>query len=134
MMYKKISLSFNSITQNIKKWCHMKLTIRNKLLLSFSASIVVPVIMLCVLLGYRILQNSRDNFIVSTQNELRQVNGAINVFFQEAGFNVLRLATHEAMQEADGTLPNYTQETEKRKDDYASYGGVTGKIHQILRA
>ena len=110
----------------------MKLTIRNKLLLSFSASIIIPVIMLCVLLGYRILQNSKENFIRSTQNELRQVNGAINVFFQEAGFNVLRLAAHDVMQEVDATLPNYTQTTEKRKDDYMANGGVTAKIHQIL--
>ncbi len=110
----------------------MKLTIRNKLLLSFSASIIVPVVLICVLLGYRILQNSKQSFIVSTRNELRQVSGTMNLFFQEAGYNVIRLAQHDVMQEADDTLPNYTTTTEKRKDDYNAIGGATQKIHQVL--
>ena len=77
----------------------MKLSIRNKLLMSFAASIIVPVVLICILLGYRILQNARERFIVSTRNELRQVDGAIQIFFQEAGFNVIRLAEHDVMQE-----------------------------------
>ena len=110
----------------------MKLSIRDKLLFAFSASTIVPVALICVFLGYSVLQKSRERFIVSTQNELRQVNALINNFFQEAGYNVTRLAEHEVMQEVDDTLPNYTATTEKRKDDYAQMGGVTDKISKIL--
>jgi len=110
----------------------MKLSIKKKLVMAFSASIIVPVALMCVFLGYSILQKSTDRFILSTQNELRQVNAAINIFFQEAGYNVIRLADHEVMQEADDTLPDYSKSTEKRKDNYASIGGVTAKINKVL--
>lgn len=110
----------------------MKLTIKNKLLMAFSASLIVPVTLLCIFLGYSVLQKSKERFIVSTQNELRQVNAAINIFFQEAGYNVIRLAEHDVMQEVDDTLPNYTQLTVNKKDNYIQIGGVTEKINKIL--
>lgn len=110
----------------------MKLSIKKKLVLAFSASIIVPIALLCIFLGYSILTSSANRFIQSAQNELRQVNGAINIFFQEAGFNVTRLAEHDIMQEADETLPNYSKTTEKRKDDYKQMGGITERLNKVL--
>lgn len=110
----------------------MKLSIKIKLVMAFSASIIIPVIFLCGFLGYSVLQKSTERFIASTKNELRQVSSAINIFFQEAGYNVIALAGHEVMQEADETLPNYINTRENRKDSYAQIGGVTEKISKVL--
>lgn len=110
----------------------MKLSIKNKLVMAFSASIAVPLVFLCIFLGYKILTQSTDRFIASTQNELRQVNTAINLFFQEAGYNIMGIADHEAVQAADESLPNYTKTTEKKKDIYSQIGGITEKISGVL--
>lgn len=110
----------------------MKLSIKKKLILAFSSSIIVPIVLLCIFLGYSVLSHSKIRFIMSAQNELRQVNAAINIFFQEAGYNIIRLAEHDIMQEADESLPNYAQAKEKRKDDYKQIGGITEQINKEL--
>lgn len=110
----------------------MKLSIRKKLVMGFSASIIVPIVLLCIFLGFYVLQNSTNRFITATQNELRQVDTAINIFFQEAGYNITRLAEHEVMQQADESLPNYSKTTDKIKYDYKELGGVTEQINKVL--
>lgn len=110
----------------------MKLSIRKKLVMAFSASIIVPVALLCGFLGYNILHTSTDRFIISTQNELRQVDRAINIFFQEAGNNITMIADNEVIHSMDDTLPNYSNSTKNRTDNYAQIGGVTEKINKVL--
>lgn len=109
------------------------LSIKNKLLVSFALVILIPVTIICVVMGMKIRTASVDQFVASTSRELKQVDNAMGFFVESAKEDVAMLAAHPLVTRSDDTLPNYQAATAATKIDPIAKGGLSKDIHLMFK-
>ncbi|MCP3922276.1 MAG: methyl-accepting chemotaxis protein [Desulfobacterales bacterium] len=106
----------------------MRVTIRKKLIFGFLASAIVPILLLCLILGYNIQKDSLDKFYISTGNELSHVEKAISIFFDDIKENADMMAKHPDVTQADESINSFINLKEKGSVSYDKAGSVEKKI------
>ena len=92
----------------------MKLSIRKKLLLAFSSTILTSILITCVVLGLQIRDSAIATFHNSASKELSQIDRAIGIFVDKA-LKMTTMIAHDALiRKADDSLHSYVNETEKK--------------------
>ena len=109
------------------------LSIKKKLLISFGLVILVPVTIICVIIGMKIRTSSVEGFIDSTSRELSQVDNAMGFFVNAAKMDVALLATHPLLAKTDTTLPNYRQTSAPTRIDPNEAGGISKDMHLMFK-
>ncbi|MBD9655718.1 MULTISPECIES: methyl-accepting chemotaxis protein [unclassified Pseudomonas] len=83
------------------------MNIKQKLTWAFAAIACVPVVLVAVVVVVNLREQARDDFLDSSSREIRQIENAMNQFFDAIAQNVEYLAKHPAVRNA-GELKNYT--------------------------
>ena len=83
------------------------MNIKQKLTLAFAAIASLPVILVAVLIVLNLRNEARDNFLDSSGREIRQVQSAMQLFFEGISQNVDYLAQHPQLQAIDGGVKRY---------------------------
>ncbi|MDY0223124.1 MAG: methyl-accepting chemotaxis protein [Desulfobacterium sp.] len=92
----------------------MKLTLKRKILLSIFGSTIFPIVLICILLGYTIRENSLDSFFTSTGNELNHIENSISLFIEETKANTSLLAQHPSVKDLDDSVNSFIPQTEPK--------------------
>ncbi len=94
--------------------------------------------MLIVLIGITIFVNNtvsdsvKNNFINSTNKEIKQVINVVQILFQNAKYGCKYLATHPTIKKADKTITSYQYVNHVTKKITPSLnGGIEQKIYKI---
>lgn len=112
----------------------MTLTLRKKLLLSLLASTILPILLVCLFLGYTIRNNSLEAFFVSTGNELNHIEKAISLFIDETKANTSLLAHHPAVKDTDNSINSFIDQTESKASTDMESGPVERKILDLTQS
>jgi methyl-accepting chemotaxis protein len=92
----------------------MKLSIRKKLLLAFTITILTSILIICVVLGLQIRDSSITTFHDSAGKELSQIDRAIGIFVDKALKMTTMIARDALVGQADDSLHSYVNETVKK--------------------
>jgi methyl-accepting chemotaxis protein len=111
----------------------MNITLRKKLLFSLLGSTVIPIVLVCLVLGYNIKINSLDAFFTSTGNELGHIEKAISIFIEETKANTSLLARHPDVVAADQSVNSFINENEPKSSSDFPTGPVEQKILDLSR-
>ncbi|TFY88504.1 methyl-accepting chemotaxis protein [Pseudomonas nabeulensis] len=83
------------------------MNIKQKLILAFAVIASLPVIVVAVLIILNVRQDARDGFVDSSGREIRQVDNAMQLFFEGISQNVAYLAAHPQLQGINGQVKRY---------------------------
>ncbi|TFY84622.1 methyl-accepting chemotaxis protein [Pseudomonas kairouanensis] len=83
------------------------MNIKQKLILAFAVIASVPVILVAVLIILNVRHEARDGFVDSSGREIRQVDNAMQLFFEGISQNVAYLAAHPQLQGINGDVKRY---------------------------
>jgi len=83
------------------------MNIKQKLILAFALIASLPVILVAVLIILNVRHEARETFIDSSGREIRQVENAMQLFFEGISQNVAYLAEHPQLQGIDTSLKRY---------------------------
>lgn len=111
----------------------MNLTLRKKLLFSLLGSTVIPIVLVCLVLGYNIKTSSLETFFTSTGNELGHIEKAISLFIEETKANTSLLARHPAVLLADESINSFINQKEPKSSSALPTGPVEQKILDLSR-
>ena len=81
--------------------------IKNKLMLAFAVIAALPVILVAAVVVLNVRENAREAFETSSTREIRQVENAMQLFFEGIDQNVAFLANDPALQSVTGHLTRY---------------------------
>lgn len=96
--------------------------IKQKLVLAFAAIAVLPVALVAAVVVFNLRDNARQGFETSSAQEIRQVENAMQLFFEGIDQNVAFLAQAPALQGVNGHLSRYM----------ASGGGAGDRDPEVL--
>ncbi len=108
-------------------------SIKQKLLLAFCLVILIPVTIICVVIGVKIKAASIHNFVDSTSRELKQVDNAMGFFVNGIKLDVAELSTHPVVKKADDSLLNYQKTSAPTKLDPMEAGGLNKEMHLVYK-
>jgi len=83
------------------------MNIKQKLILAFAVIASLPVILVAVLIILNVRHEARDGFVDSSGREIRQVDNAMQLFFEGISQNVGYLAAHPQLQSIHGDVKRY---------------------------
>ncbi|SDS89394.1 methyl-accepting chemotaxis protein [Pseudomonas sp. Z003-0.4C(8344-21)] len=83
------------------------MNIKQKLTMAFAVIASLPVLLVAALIILNVRDGARDNFVDSTGREVRQVENAMQLFFEGISQNVAYLAEHPQLQSIDASLKRY---------------------------
>nr|WP_065616173.1 methyl-accepting chemotaxis protein [Pseudomonas moraviensis] len=83
------------------------MNIKQKLTLAFAVIASLPVLLVAALIILNVREGARDTFTDSTGREVRQVENAMQLFFEGISQNVAYLAEHPQLQSIDASLKRY---------------------------
>ena len=89
----------------------MKLSVRKKLLLAITSTILTSILITCIVLGLQIRDSAIATFHDSASKELGQIDRAIGIFVDKALKMTTMIAGSPLVQAADETLHSYVNET-----------------------
>lgn len=84
------------------------MNIKHKLTAAFALIAGVPVLLVALLVILNLRDDARQGFLDSSHREIRQVDAAMQLFFQGISQNVDYLANHPLMKRVDAGLKRYT--------------------------
>jgi len=108
-------------------------SIKKKLLISFGLVILVPVTIICVIIGMKIRTASIEDFINSTSRELNQVDTAMDFYVNSARLDTALLASNPIVKQADESVAVYKETKVPTKIDPVALGGINEKLHKIFK-
>ena len=88
----------------------MKLSVRKKLLLAFTTTILTSILITCIVLGLQIRDSAIATFHDSAAKELEQIDRAIGIFVDKALKMTTMIATSPIVQAADESVHSYVEE------------------------
>ncbi len=109
------------------------ISIKQKLLLAFCLVILIPLAIICIVIGIKIKTASIHNFVDSTSRELNQVDNAMGFFVNGIKLDVAVLSDNPVIIKADDSLLNYQQTTSPTRLDPLEAGGLSEEMHQVFK-
>ena len=104
----------------------MKFSIKKKLFLSFLTTIVLPILIICIVVGLRASRQSFESFTASTGEIIRQIDNSMNIFINEAKLNTAMLINSRELLKVDDRIPVYKNTT--RKTEMRPFDSTTEEI------
>jgi len=86
----------------------MKFTIKSKLLASFAATIIIPMLIIGIMIASKVKSKAIEDFSRTTTDILVQVDNGINLFFNEVKSSVEMLTRTELVKSIDNNISEFT--------------------------
>ncbi|AQZ96362.1 methyl-accepting chemotaxis protein [Halopseudomonas phragmitis] len=93
------------------------MSIRHKLIMTFAIIASLPVMLVALLVVLNLREAARDDFIDSSGREIRQVETAMQLFFEGISQNVEFLAAHPLLKNIDGEFKRYVDARSARQPE-----------------
>lgn len=107
---------------------------KSKLLISFSVTLLLPVLILSIIFGYNFVTNSFNLVEKSVWSQLDGVDYSVTIFIEDALKTTNAVTKTETVKNVDNSLSTYVNESgEKLYDPYAK-GGYELEVHKLLKA
>ena len=111
----------------------MMSSLRNKLLVALLCSTILPILIVCVVVGFNIKKNSLTSFFATTGSELGQIDKAISVFLDSAEKSISLLAKHPAVIAVDSSINSYLDKKEPKSSKDLPAGEIEKPILDLTR-
>jgi len=106
----------------------MNLSLRKKLLLSLFGSTVIPIVLVCLVLGINFKNNSLEAFFASTTSELGHIEKVVSLFIDETKANTSLLARHPAVVATDDSINSFINQKEQKATSDFEHSPVEARI------
>jgi len=110
-----------------------KASVKTKLIAGFVATVVLPLVMICVIADLSITTRAKSDFVKSTGEILAQVDGQIATLISETGTSVEMLAQNQMVASAQGRLKVYKTEAQAGQPLDAYTSSVTAALRAVQR-
>ncbi|RMO13959.1 Histidine kinase, HAMP region:Cache: chemotaxis sensory transducer [Pseudomonas cichorii] len=84
------------------------MNIKQKLTWAFAVIACLPIVVVAIIVIVNLRNNATDNFVNSSSREIRQIDNAMQLFFENITQNVNYIASHPLIAGAGDDLRNYT--------------------------
>lgn len=111
----------------------MNLTIKKKLIFSFLASTITPILLLCLIIGNSIRDNSLAKFYKSTRNELSHIQSLLSVFVEDIKENVDMATNNPNVLSVDNSISSFLNTTIKKGVKESESSLLEQKIIRFFR-
>ncbi len=108
-------------------------SIKKKLILSFAATSLVPILILSTVLIHHIRRDSMESFVSSTNRELEQIDNGFVFFMDGVKSAVKLLAESPVSRNADETVPNFTKNKVKKLITPEDAGPHAVLMHKLFK-
>ncbi len=99
------------------------LSIRQKLIIVFTITLLGPITVICLILGFQVREHAVKLFVTSTEKQLKLADQAMFFYVDGLRSDVNLLAEHPAMKKIDETLINYSDTKFETLLDPVAAGG-----------
>lgn len=107
--------------------------IRNKMVIIMLSTLIISVIVICGFLNYYMQKQLTKDFIISSSAEIKQVDNAMNVFFQGMKENCDFLAEDLLVRQAERSVTTYMDKTgEQAIMTTSKNGGLEQQIYELF--
>lgn len=96
-------------------------------------SILIPILLICVLLGLQIKKSAIVQYNLSAQKELNHIDKAIEILLNDALITVSVIADSPIVQQSDETMTSYLNQTEAVTAESMGMGEKEKEIVKFLR-
>ncbi len=110
----------------------MKFTIRKKLIISFLCATILPLVLICTILGYNFKNEFMAKFYETAGEELRGIEKAISIFIDETRSNTSMLANHPDIIVADDSLTSFKDISEPKSISDFNLSGIQENIQKLF--
>ncbi len=110
----------------------LQMNIGQKLLIAFFASILLPILIICIVLGFKISTQSQANFINSSRSELRQIDNGMTIMFEDLMNNIEMMASDPLIKRADETITTYKTNTTVTPMTPIQNGGIEAELYRYF--
>lgn len=80
---------------------------QHKLILAITLSVLIPTIIIASVSIYQAVEKSQENFVTSTQNEIRQIDNGFKLFFEQVKANAKYLAGNALVKGVPDDVTTY---------------------------
>lgn len=113
----------------------MNISLKKKIILSLLCSTIIPIFILCVVIGIKIQNTLMDNYSHSTSNELTHIEKVISNFIKDTKAITSTVALHPDVIEVDDSLNSFINvATALNSRDFETTSEVEERILATLRA
>lgn len=106
------------------------MTISQKLISAFIATITLPLITISVLMINKIIDQAYEDFAVNNSREVKQVDHAIELFFKEIAKNVIYLSENDQVKNASQNITSYADNNQSTNMTPHQNGGLEQQIYE----
>lgn len=107
------------------------MNIRTKLILAFIALAILPILIISAVLITHLRQQAEETFQSSTTREIRQIDNAMQVYFDAIDKSVHFLASHPLVKQVDASVSDYLTSAEVvMTPDQA--GGIEQEVFELF--
>ncbi len=111
----------------------MHFTIKKKLIFAFVGTVLLPILILSIILGLKIEDKSKDQFINATKEQLVQTDNVLATFFDSVKSSTSIMSRHHLLQEIDDSLASYLKITKPVTFNHIARGGKEAEIAKLFR-
>ncbi len=90
------------------------MTIRKKLTIAFIISTILPIVLLCVIIGNNLKKASLRNFYESTNTEMLRIEKALSIFIDDAKENAVMISKNSDVMAADESMISLLKEASSK--------------------
>ncbi len=109
------------------------MTIKNKLLTGFSAAVIIPVILICIILAYEVKSRSLEQYNKTTLNRLHEIDKFLSLFLKNVKENTNMLVKSPVIINSGLELPSYVNDKKSSKILEKKLSNSTRKIYAFLK-
>jgi len=108
-------------------------SIQVKLLTISIMAILLTVVVIGGIISYNTIQNAREEYISSSDAQMRIVESTINVFYDQIDKDINMMAVHPRIKEADQSITSYTNTTTAVQMTPSKNGGIEQEIFEVFK-
>ena len=112
------------------KKSNLRGSIRNRLIIMFLVITLIPLVIFSYIVETKVENQTRKDFIESTEKEIIQIDNTINTYFRSIMENTSFLATNPTVRKADDTIMSYTDIT--KEEDLVMTSSQNGGIEKEI--
>lgn len=106
--------------------------VKGKILLSSLLVLLITVGSISGLVIYQVNKKAYDDYISNSNEQMRIVSQAINIFYEQIDKNLDMLAANPLFQMVDASITTYKATTKETKMNPSASGGIEQKIYEVL--
>ncbi|AAK78231.1 MULTISPECIES: methyl-accepting chemotaxis protein [Clostridium] len=106
--------------------------IKGKVLISSMLVLLLTLVSISGIVIYQVNSKAYNDYMDNSNQQLKTVSQAINIFYDQLDKNINMLATNPVIMKADSSIETYKNTTQDTQMDASAKGGIEKEIYEVF--